>query len=88
MYRATKYGRRRWIGVGFIAALLVAVALLAMQSWRLEQERKRARRVAHIVPELFAGVGAREALEIRRRILGERHPDAVKAKRHLEETRQ
>jgi serine/threonine-protein kinase len=133
MYRTVKFGRRHWIGVGFVAALMAAVALLAMQSWRLEQERERARLVAHIVPELFAGREVRaaveknlpvlrvryagqpllwaelleagghtclaagergraaalyaEALEIRRRLLGEGHPDVVETRRHLEETR-
>ena len=63
MYRASKYARRHWIGVGFVVALLAASLGLWLQTVRLEREGARARLVAHVVPELFAGVTVGEALE-------------------------
>jgi hypothetical protein len=63
MYRASKYARRHWIGVGFVVALLAASLGLWLQTVRLEREGARARLVAHVVPELFAGVSVGEALE-------------------------
>ena len=62
-YRASKYARRHWIGVGFVAVLMAVSAGLWMQTVRLEREGARARLAAHVVPELFAGVSVGEALE-------------------------
>lgn len=63
MYRVSKYARRHWIGVGFVAVLLAVSTGLWMQTVRLEREGARARLAAHVVPELFAGVSVGEALE-------------------------
>ncbi len=63
LYRSSKYLRRHWIGVGFAAVILIGAVSIGMQSWRLEQERERARLVSHLVPELFTGVDVLAALE-------------------------
>lgn len=132
-YRSSKYVRRHWVGVGFALVMLAGAVGLGMQSWRLDRERERARLVAHLVPELFAGVQVRDALErnlpplrqryaaeplvlaellsaaahacqragnrgralllfdealqIRRRELGETHPIVEETRAHLEEAR-
>lgn len=62
-YRAWKYGRRHWVGVGVAMALLVGAAGMWVHSVQLEQERARARQVSHLLPELFQGVDVKAALE-------------------------
>ena len=63
VYRASKYARRHWIGVGFVGALMAVSTGLWLQTVRLEREGARARLAAHAVPELFAGVSVKEALD-------------------------